>query len=155
MEKTDLKRHFTASALVFHKGKVLLLEHKKLGTWLYPGGHIESNETPDEAIHREVKEETGIDISIVDNRDMELGDDNVEVLHKTFAILCELINTPSDRHYHVDMIYICKSNTDVIKVNKNETKKFGWFSYEDLQSLNLFPNFRILLKKAFEYMNIE
>jgi len=155
MEKTNSKRHFTASALVFHKGKILLLEHKKLGSWLYPGGHIEPNETPDEAVYREVKEETGINVSIVDNRDMKLGDENVEVLHKPFAILCELIDTPNDRHYHIDMIYICKSDTDVIKVNKNETKNIGWFSHEDLQNLNLFPNFRVLLKKAFEYFNIK
>ena len=147
------KRHFTASAFVFNKGKVLLVEHNKLNTWLYPGGHIEQNEIPDDTVCREIKEEVGIDISFIDNRDMSLGNENVVVLHKPFAILCELINTPNDKHYHIDMIYICKSNTDMININKNEAKKFGWFSYEESQNLNLFPNFRILLKKAFEYIS--
>lgn len=153
MEKHNSKRHFTASAFVFHKGKVLLIEHKKLDTWLYPGGHIEPNETPDEAVHRELKEEVGIDISFIDNRDVSLGDENVVVLHKPFTILCELIDTPNDKHYHIDMIYICKSNTDLIKINENEVKNVGWFSYDDFQHLNLFPNFRILLERVFKLYN--
>ena len=145
-------RHFTASAFVFNKGRVLLIEHEKLGTWLYPGGHIEPNETPDETVLRETKEETGIDVSFVDETDDSLGNESVTVLNKPFAILCEMIGKPSDRHYHIDMIYICKSDTDTIKVNRREAKNFGWFSYEELENLNLFANFRVLLKKAFEYM---
>ena len=44
------EKHFTASALVIHDNKVLLVNHLKLGVWLYPGGHIENNETPDQTI---------------------------------------------------------------------------------------------------------
>lgn len=40
----------------FHEGKILLVKVKKRGFNL-PGGHIESNETPEEAFHREVFEE--------------------------------------------------------------------------------------------------
>ena len=47
-QNNDLEKHFTASALIIDNGKVLLLHHKKLGVWLYPGGHIEKNETPDQ-----------------------------------------------------------------------------------------------------------
>ena len=40
----------------FHEGKILLVKVKKRGFNL-PGGHIEGNETPEEALHREVFEE--------------------------------------------------------------------------------------------------
>lgn len=40
--------------------EVLLIEHKKLGVWLCPGGHVEPNERPDEAALRELKEEMGL-----------------------------------------------------------------------------------------------
>ena len=46
MKKT--KKHFTASALIIDKSRVLLLYHKKLNVWLHPGGHVEENENPDE-----------------------------------------------------------------------------------------------------------
>lgn len=100
------KRQFTASALIFNGDKVLLVEHKKLGVWLYPGGHIEQDETPEETLYREVKEETGLDVSVVDERDLSLGTDSVVVLHTPYVILCELIDIPNDRHYHIDMVYL-------------------------------------------------
>jgi 8-oxo-dGTP pyrophosphatase MutT (NUDIX family) len=59
-------RHFTASGVVLSgDGHVLLVEHRKLGWWLYPGGHIEPNEDPAQAVVREVAEETGIRGQIV------------------------------------------------------------------------------------------
>lgn len=39
---------------------VLLIRHKRLGTWLPVGGEIESGEIPLEAAHRELFEETGL-----------------------------------------------------------------------------------------------
>ncbi len=52
-------RHFTASGIVLSDEHVLLVEHRKLGWWLYPGGHIEPDEDPAQAVIREVTEETG------------------------------------------------------------------------------------------------
>jgi hypothetical protein len=34
----QLKKHFTASALIVRDKKVLLVYHKKLDVWLCPGG---------------------------------------------------------------------------------------------------------------------
>jgi len=40
-------------------GKVLFVEHPQRG-WEIPGGHIEPGESPDEAMLRELHEETGL-----------------------------------------------------------------------------------------------
>ncbi len=50
------------------EGKVLLHRHRKLGTWLPPGGHIEKDELPDDAAVREVGEETGVRVELVGER---------------------------------------------------------------------------------------
>ena len=61
--------HFTATGIVFNSAKqVLMIFHKKLQVWLLPGGHIEENELPDDAVLREIYEETGVKAEILSNR---------------------------------------------------------------------------------------
>jgi ADP-ribose pyrophosphatase YjhB (NUDIX family) len=140
-------KHFTVSALIINDDKVLLVYHKKLDVWLYPGGHVEENENPDEALHREVKEETGLDIEIISDKDESLSDKNDDVtsLHLPYAVLCELVG----HHYHNDLIYLCKiKKKSELKFNENESSGIGFFNYEEIESMKLFDNFKVLLKKA-------
>ena len=63
-----MEKHFTATGIVLNDAhQVLMIRHKKLGVWLPPGGHVEENELPDEAVLREVLEETGIQARILPN----------------------------------------------------------------------------------------
>ena len=58
-------RHFTVSGFVVHAGRVLLHWHPKVRAWLPPGGHVDANEDPTEAVVREVQEETGLQVEVV------------------------------------------------------------------------------------------
>jgi len=150
--KNNVKKHFTASALIINKkGKILLVNHRKLGVWLYPGGHVEWNETPDETVVREVKEETGLNVKIISDRDNALSDTkaDVSVLHNPYAVLCEKING-DNKHYHIDLIYLCKIDDEKnseLHHNPKESSDIKYFGLEDLSKINLFPNFRKLLEK--------
>jgi nucleoside triphosphatase len=58
----------TVGAFIFNaKGELLLLQsHKWPGRYVVPGGHVELGERLEEALAREAKEETGLDISDIE-----------------------------------------------------------------------------------------
>jgi 8-oxo-dGTP pyrophosphatase MutT (NUDIX family) len=55
------RRAFSVAVFCRHDGAVLLIKHRRLGTWLPVGGEIEAGETPLEAARRELREETGLE----------------------------------------------------------------------------------------------
>jgi 8-oxo-dGTP diphosphatase len=55
-----IRRAFSVAIFCRHQGDILLIKHKRLGTWLPIGGEIEPGETPLEAAARELHEETGL-----------------------------------------------------------------------------------------------
>lgn len=148
-----MKKHFTATAYIATKidgkYKVLLHKHKKHGFWLGVGGHIEKGENPTEALLREVKEETDLEITLI--KDQLLKIEDVEELVCPVAILEEKLapykNEPA--HYHIDLIYfaICK-NPQKIKMKE----EFAWFSKKDLQKVNLEKEVNYLTRKLFNYV---
>jgi len=54
-----------AFAIIFDEnGKVLLSHRRDMDIWNLPGGGVEAQEMPDEAVIREVKEETGLEVTL-------------------------------------------------------------------------------------------
>ena len=64
---------YTLIAHLFHEKKLLLLKQERSKFWLLPGGHIEDNELPHEAAIREVLEETGLTIELLQKPDEKAG----------------------------------------------------------------------------------
>ena len=40
--------------------EIFIVHHKKSGLWLSPGGHLDKDETPEQAVNREITEELGV-----------------------------------------------------------------------------------------------
>ncbi len=55
-----MRRAFSIAVYPRLGDRVLLIKHKRLGTWLPPGGELDQDETPLEAAARELREETGL-----------------------------------------------------------------------------------------------
>src|SRR5206468_2417151 len=52
------------NALIFDEGHILLAHRRDIDWWNLPGGGMEVGETVDEAVRREVYEETGLEVEV-------------------------------------------------------------------------------------------
>lgn len=126
-------KSITATVYVVNKGRVLLHMHKKYNTWFAVGGHLEPDELPHECALREVKEEAGLEVTLVNipthPRDVGL----VQKVPQPFCIYHE----GDVREQFLDFIYIAKTDTDKLSPAADESAILRWFSREQLESENV------------------
>ncbi len=146
-----INRHFTATTYIFNKEKpeTLLHWHKKLQSWLPPGGHIEKNEDPYQTAVREIIEEYSIDklefITPPHIKKLKFRyDQRAHILQMPFFIIEEEIEKST--HYHLDFIYYAYykgpikddlkwfSKNDIITGEKifNNVKKLALYGFDNL-----------------------
>lgn len=139
-----MNRHFCASVFVIEPStkKLLLVFHKKFHKWVQPGGHIEENETPEETALREVYEETGLKIQLLGDR-FPREDDFIRPLgiQKNRNLLGDM---------HIDIIYAAIPVSEEVILNKEESMGIGWFSREQLEALDVFPDIKITMDYILE-----
>lgn len=145
------KKCIVAGCIIGKGGRVLLIKHKKLGAWLYPGGHVEENEHPHEAAVREAYEETGIKVRIVScGKERIKGDKFAKPLPMPFAILLEHVPYDTGEHLHFDLVYAAKPiGKGKEKLNAEEATDIKWVSREEVNALKTFPNVKKVLMSYF------
>jgi 8-oxo-dGTP pyrophosphatase MutT (NUDIX family) len=127
-EKID----FTVEVFVVHKGRVLLRFHDKYKIWLSVGGHVELNEDPNEAAIREVKEEVGLDIELLDTREWKGKDKHYKELISPVALNRHSI---SENHEHVTLVYFAKTNSNKV-IPEKESDVWKWCDESDIDNFS-------------------
>jgi 8-oxo-dGTP diphosphatase len=144
-------RHFTATGIVLHQGEVLLVEHKKLRWWMPPGGHIEPNEDPVQAVLREVREETGLDCEIV--APAVFRHHAIQVLPSPFTILVEDVPERGEMVQHIDCIYILRpagQDPRTLDPQLTEVTAIRWVPISEVAKLDTPPELPALISVAAE-----
>jgi len=123
-------------ALIFNReGKILLIKsHKWRNKYVMPGGHIELGERMLDALRREIKEESGLNIH------------NIEFICFHESIFDEAF---WKKKHCIFFDFACKTNSTKVILN-SEGEEFVWVSLEDALKLPVEPYTRLTIK---EYMN--
>jgi 8-oxo-dGTP pyrophosphatase MutT (NUDIX family) len=108
--------HVTGSAIVVGPRGVVLLQHKRLGFWLQPGGHVDSGESPWEAALREAREETGLDVRFA-------GDGEPQLVHVD-------VHAGGRGHTHLDLRYLVDGGDADPCPPADESQEIGWFEWD-------------------------
>ena len=147
-EKID----FTASVFIVYKNKVLLHKHKVSGKWFQPGGHIELDEDPNEAAVREVKEETGLTITLIgESKKYNSPYEAQQLVAPRF--LNKHYYATDRTHQHVDMCFLARATTDDARPEE-PGGEVRWFTKEELldENLDLLEDVRECSLRALEEM---
>jgi 8-oxo-dGTP pyrophosphatase MutT (NUDIX family) len=94
---------------------------------LAPGGHIELDENPEQALFREIEEETGLEVSILSERLPFNYKGNTPILQPHYIDIHEA-NPP---HQHIVFVYYAIAKTAEFKLS-SEHSDYAWISVEEL-----------------------
>lgn len=149
-EYIDLKKDFptyrieclyesSCGAVVYRdiKGEIkyLLIKNKRSSHWGFPKGHIEPGETKKETAMREVLEETGIRIKLLDGFECISKYKIQNKIEKTVSIF---VGTTQDTH---------------TSIQAEEIEDYIWLSYDRALSLLKFDNDKNIITSAHEFLN--
>ena len=115
----------TVGALIFNKaGRLLLVKsHKWRGRYVVPGGHIELGERMVDALKREIREETGLEI---------YGIEFIGIQEFVFGR-----DFWKKRHY-LFLDFSCRAKSSKVTLN-SESEEYRWMTIREALSANVEP----------------
>jgi 8-oxo-dGTP pyrophosphatase MutT (NUDIX family) len=115
--------HFTASALVIDEhARTALVHHRKLDIWVQPGGHLDpADATAGDAALREVREELGLDGTLVADTPLHLD------IHEIPA------REDMGAHLHLDIRFLVAAGGELAL--SDESHEVRWVSLDEAVEL--------------------
>jgi len=122
-------------AVIICNGKILLEKRKSepgMGRWSIPGGLVELGENIEQAVMREVKEETGLEVE----------------KPELFDVVDNVIRDEDDRiKYHFVMVdYFLKFKSGTLKA-ASDAEELRWVILDEVEKYDLTSTFRAFFQR--------
>lgn len=128
-KENNYQFHYRTSAIIYNKDKtkILLFKSSNRDFYMLPGGKVNELESSEDALKREVQEETGLEINIID-----------------FKCFSECVVTDKEMTYQqVEAIYEASYNDEINNDEFNGLEGnwilFKWFNVKDLDNVLIEP----------------
>ena len=128
------KPRIRVAGITIQGDEILLIEHTKKDKkyWLVPGGGVDWGESTEQALIREYKEETNLDIEI-----------------KDFLFFSEAISPDKNKHViNLYFLVIVKNDSEPMKIgDESNLSDLRYVSKEEIKDIKLYPNIKEQLLK--------
>jgi len=132
--------------VVIDNGRTLLIRRASpplQGEWSIPGGLLEVGETLEQGVARELAEETGLEVHV-----LEL----IEVFERIFPAPPNADGTPGDaarpQYHFVILDYLCEIRGGTLSAG-SDAQEFAWAREDELAKFDLTVAVTRVLRKAF------
>ncbi len=120
---------FVITVFIVFEKSVLFVNHPRYNKWLPMGGHIELNEDPEEALFREIQEETGLEVEILSSKPA-LKSPGIKFILTPNNVDVHEANAP---HKHISFTYFAKAKNDKFMKSAEHTELI-WVHESELDS---------------------
>ena len=149
LTRNNVFAHFTSSAFIVNqeRTKMLVVYHNIYDGWIYPGGHADGEDDLLAVAIREVLEETGLNVKLLDD--------------SIFSIqVCPTIghykkNEYVSAHIHLDVVFVLEADDQALLVyREEESNGIKWVLLDDAYDNTMVDFIRPVHKKLVKKLRI-
>lgn len=136
-KRNDEWFRFRVCAIIMHVGKVLMATSNKIGFYYAVGGGVEHNESTEDAVKREVFEETGVHMEI----------DRLAFINENFFLGLEFAFGKKLHCHELAFYYLMKYdpsmpiNLENVVTEDGSIEHLEWIDLEDYPNVEAYPKF--------------
>lgn len=129
--------HISVKGFIYFNDKYLfvrksLKSQPNIELWELPGGGLNFGELPEDALKREIKEETGLDIKVIRP-----------------LIVWSFLKYSNKQN--IGITFLCEAAGDSVKIS-SEHDAYKWLSKEEFETINILPELKDDMKKWMDFL---
>lgn len=150
LTRDNIFGHFSASAFVVNKekNKMVVVYHIINDGWIYPGGHADGEDDLLSVAVREVEEETGLKVKVLDENIYSIQSLPVKGHIKRGKYV--------SAHLHLDVLYIMEADDKIPLIyREDESKGVKWIPFEEADNDTMCDFIRPVHKKLIKKISLK
>lgn len=128
----------SCGAVIYRKNhnnlEFLTISHRSDGHWGFPKGHVEKGEKEKETAIREIYEETGLQVNLID------------------GFRATALYSPKEGIMKEVIFFLAKAQEQSVHIQLDEVKDYKWASFQHTKQLLSYESSKEVLEQVYEFI---